>query len=738
MRQGSWVLFIIKKCIFKFGQTAHLLPNLACRPFIEKQNLLNMKLRGSLFFSLIIGALVLGAAYLPSTNNADKETVLIQTIIEGLNQLHYAPQKINDDFSGKAYKLYLDRVDGARRWLTKSDVEQLEGYELRLDDEVNAANYEFFNKSVELLKAGRTKSQGYYREILEKPFDFDKEEDYEFGKEDKPFAKDDTELYEYWRKVLKYETLTRLSTKLKEQSKSEEVDAKSFEELEKEAREATLETFDKWYDQISKDKRSDFLNNYLNAITNVYDPHTGYFLPKDKENFDISMSGTLEGIGARLQTDGEFTKVISIVTGGPAWKQKELETDDLITKVSQEGEEPVDVTGFRIDDVVKLIRGKKGTTVMLTVKKIDGSMQDIPIERDVVIMEEGYAKSAIINLENVTDNVGYIRLPRFYADFNRRGGRSCATDIAKEIEKLKAENVKGIILDLRDNGGGSLRDVVKMSGLFIEEGPIVQVKARGRNPEILEDNDSRVQYDGDLIVMVNSYSASASEILAAALQDYGRAVIIGAGESTFGKGTVQRFFDLDRAIRDANEVKPLGEVKLTIQKFYRVNGGSTQLKGVVPDIVLPNRFTYIDTGEKQHDFPMEWTEIEPVSYSQEVTKLDNLPALKAASMARVSNHETFKLVDESAKYLKEQRESSSFSLNLKNFEAQKLEREKIADKYDDMMVKIEGLAVTNLPGELEKLADDESKTARNEEWLKNLSKDIYLEEALHVMKDMKK
>lgn len=697
-----------------------------------------MKLRGSLFFSLILGALVIGAAYLPNSSNADKETVLIQTIVEGLNQLHYAPKKINDNFSEKAFDLYLDRVDGARRWLTQEDLAKLNGYELKIDDEVNAANYEFFNTSVELLKAGREKSQGYYREILAKPFDFEKEESYEFGRDERPFAKDDKELYEYWRKSLKYETLTRLSTKLKEQEKSEEVEAKTFEELEKEARKATLETFDKWYDQINKDRRSDFLNNYLNSITNVYDPHTGYFLPKDKENFDISMSGTLEGIGARLQTDGEFTKVISIVTGGPAWKQKDLKVDDLITKVAQDGEEPVDVTGFRIDDVVKLIRGKKGTTVTLTVKKIDGSMEDIPIERDVVIMEEGYAKSAIVDLKDVADNVGYIRLPRFYADFNRRGGRSCATDIAKEIEKLKAENVSGIILDLRDNGGGSLRDVVKMSGLFIEEGPIVQVKARGRKPEILEDKDSRVQYEGDLIVLVNSYSASASEILAAALQDYGRAVIIGAGESTFGKGTVQRFFDLDRAIRDANEVKPLGEVKLTIQKFYRVNGGSTQLKGVVPDIVLPNRFTYIDTGEKQHDFPMEWTEIEPVPYSQNVTKLDNMAALKSASQARVSTNETFKLVEESAKYLKEQRESSSYSLNLKSFEAQKAEREKIADKYDNMMEEIEGIEVVNLPGEFEEIAEDEGKAARNKEWLNNLKKDIYLEEALHVMRDMQK
>ncbi|MEO1715046.1 MAG: S41 family peptidase, partial [Bacteroidota bacterium] len=377
-----------------------------------------------------------------------------------------------------------------------------------------------------------------------------------------------------------------------------------------------LKTFDDWYERLEKRKRSDYLSIYINSITNVFDPHTSYFEPIEKQNFDINMSGKLEGIGARLQSDGNYTKITSVIVGGPAWKQGDLKENDKIMKVAQDGEDPIDVTGMQLDDVVSQIRGEKGTKVILTVKKIDGSIADIEIVRDVVILEEGFAKSLILHT-TAKEKVGFISLPRFYDDFYDEEGRSCARDVATEIDKLKKENVRGIILDLRNNGGGSLRDVVTMSGFFIEKGPIVQVKARGRSPEVLEDNDPSVKWDGHLIVMVNQFSASASEILAAALQDYERAVIVGS-TSTFGKGTVQRFYNLDRAIPGYSELKPFGEIKLTTQKFYRIDGGSTQLKGVTPDIILPDMYSYIETGEKEQEYPMNWTQIAPVPHEQNV------------------------------------------------------------------------------------------------------------------------
>ncbi len=701
-----------------------------------------MKVRGPIFLSLIAIAFAVWS-FTPSADRSEKEAIMIQTMLSGLEQLHFNPVEIDDQFSKRVYDLYMDRIDGGHRWLTQKDVARLEKHRLDIDDQTLKASFPFFDLSEQLLIEGIGKAEGFYQDILAKPFDYTAKESIEFDGEKKPFAKDDAELKDYWRKSLKYEVMARLADKIEAQSQedveekeaAEEKEEKSFEEMEKEAREAVKENYDKVFNRLSKLRRSDRFSDYLNAITNIYDPHTGYYAPKDKENFDITMSGALEGIGARLMTEGDYTKVSEIVPGGPAWKQKELEANDLITAVAQEGEEPVNVMGYRIDDVVKLIRGKKGTTVNLTIKKVDGTIKTIAIVRELVITAESYAKSVILDLPGKANNIGYIKLPRFYADFNRSGGRSCATDVANEVEKLKDQNVNGIILDLRNNGGGSLRDVVKMSGLFIEEGPIVQVKSRGEAPDVLEDRDDDVQYDGKLIVLVNQFSASASEILAAALQDYGRAVIVGS-KSTFGKGTVQRFIDLDRALRGYNEVKPLGNIKLTIQKFYRVNGGSTQLKGVVPDIVLPDRYHYIEVGEKDHEYPMDWNKIDKVDYSQAVTSLDGLDQWKSASEKRVNNNPTFQLVLESAKRLQEQREDTDYSLNLKEYQKEMEELEKESKKYEDMFKEIEGLSIRNLEVDMDFINEDESRVARNDDWVKSIKKDIYIEEALNILRDM--
>lgn len=692
-------------------------------------------MRGPIFFSLVAVIVAIGM-YLPSVDNPEKEAILMQTMIGGLEQLHFSPVVMDDNFSERVYDLYIDRLDNGRRWLTQSDVDQLSKYKLEIDNQSQAGNYEFFNLSEQLLIEGIKKAEGFYKEILAKPFDFSVKEDIELDGEKKSFAKDDNELKDYWRKSLKYEVMNRLYNKLDDQKDLKEGEKrKTKKELEKEVRKTTMETYDDVFERLSKLRRSDRLSDYLNAITNVYDPHTGYFEPKDKENFDISMSGTLEGIGARLQTDGDYTKVTEIVPGGPAWKQKELEPNDLIMAVAQGDKDPVSVSGFRIDDVVKLIRGKKGTEVKLTVKKVDGSVDVISIIRDLVVTDESYAKSVILDFPGKAENVGYIKLPRFYADFNRRGGRNCSDDVALEVEKLKNQNVSGIILDLRDNGGGSLRDVVKMSGLFIEDGPIVQVKARDRDPEVLEDHDSNVQYEGKLIIMVNEFSASASEILAAALQDYGRAVIVGS-KSTFGKGTVQRFVDLDQAIRGNSDVKPLGNIKLTIQKFYRVNGGSTQLKGVESDIVLPDRYQFIEVGERDQDYPMDWSKIDPVDYSQSIANLGDLDHWKAASAERVKKNETFQLILENAKRLETQQDLSNYSLDFEEYTAEMEKMKKESDKYSDMFKEIEGLEVQNLKDDLEFINEDESRQARNDEWIKTIKKDVYISEVLSILKDM--
>lgn len=697
-----------------------------------------MKFRGPIFFSLILVALVVGAFYIPA-NNAEKEAILIKSIIANLDRFHFQPQKVDDNFSEKVYDLYMDRIDGNRRWLTQEDVDRLGKFEMKIDDEADAGTYEFFDMSLNLLENGLDKTEGYFKEILSKPFDFSIDESIDLSDDKKPFAKNDEELKENWRKYLKRETLTRLVDDLEAQKegKDEDLKGKSFEELEQKAREDVLNVFEKWYTRMRKLKRTDRLSNYLNAVANVYDPHTGYFKPRDKENFDIRMSKTLEGIGAQLRAEEEYTRVISIIVGGPAWKGKQLEADDLIMAVAQGDGEPVDVNGMVIDDVVDMIRGKKGTEVRLTVKKKDGSKEVIAIERDVVIMEEGYAKSTLLTSPDNNEKMGYINLPSFYADFGRNGGHSCAEDVAKEVKKLKKHNVEGIILDLRNNGGGSLEEVVDMAGLFIEKGPIVQVKSRIGRSGVHEDEDGKVLYDGPLVVMVNEYSASASEILAAALQDYGRAVIVGS-TSTFGKGTVQRFLDLDRAVMGYSDVKPLGSIKLTIQKYYRVNGGSVQLNGVKSDIVFPDLFSYFDSGEKDYDHALDYTEIAPVQYGQNVYSVtDKLDELREASEKRTKNDAAFQQIETHAKWLKSQKDVKIYSLNIDKYTQLEKEQKEVSDAFEKVLdQKIEGMIVKNLPEDMDALTKDEGVEARNKDWIEGLEKDIYLNEVLSILRDM--
>ena len=661
----------------------------------------------------------------------------MQTIITGFNQLHFRPKAIDDTFSEDVFNFYIDQMDGSRRFLTEEDIVRLEPYKYKLDDEINASSFEFFNLSQEIRKAGFEKTQDFYREALAQPFDYNAGETIELDGKKRPFAKNDAELRDFWRKYAKYETMQRLATKLEEQEgKGEEEEPRSFEELEIEARQDVLEFFDDWYNRIEKMKREDFLSQYLNTITHIFDPHSEYYQPIDKENFNIQFSGRLEGIGASLRTEGDYTKVVRIVVGGPAWKQKELEEDDTILKVKQEDEkDPVDITGMQINDVVQLIRGKKGTNVTLTIKKIDGTVEDITIERDIVVLEEQFAKSLILEGAVPGERIGYINLPSFYADFQNSDGQSSAKDIETELEKLKAEKVDGIVLDLRYNGGGSLRDVQKMTGYFIEKGPVVQVKSRGSEPEVLRDVDPRVQYDGPLIVMVNTYSASASEILAAALQDYDRAIIVGS-KSTFGKGTVQRFLDLDRTIRGYNEIKPLGEIKLTIQKFFRINGGSNQLKGVESDIVLPDNFHYIETGERDREYAMEWTEIEPAQYSQNVMKIQHMDQIRQRSEARVAQDTTFQKVLKNALRLKEQRDYTEYPLQLASYQSLVKKQEEEAKQFDGLFDQEVNHNVANLDVDLSHIELDESRKARNDDWVQSVTKDIYIRETMNIMHDL--
>ena len=664
------------------------------------------------------------------------ESILLQAVNMSLQGAHYDPPLVDDAFSQKAFDLYLKNIDGNKRLLLASDTVQLVNYRNEIDNEINDGTYKLFNLSLELIQKQTKSTEGYFEEFLAHPFSFIENEEVNLG-EDMPFAKDETELRDRWRKYLKYSVLSRLHDDIIAQEKAiEKSDTiftpKSYDSLEYHARKNVLKTHRDWYKRLNRLDRKDRLALYINSITAVYDPHTNYFPPEQKEDFDIQMSGQLEGIGAQLQEKDGYIKITNIIPGGPSSLQGELMANDLILKVKQEGGEPVEIIDWRINDAVKIIRGKKGTKVTLTVRKPDGSVKNITITRDVVVLEETYAKSLILHDQ---DNVktGYIYLPTFYADFQNPRGRFSWKDVKVEVEKLKATGIKGIILDLRNNGGGSLDDVVKMGGLFIDQGPIVQVKEKGRQAQVLEDRYPGAEWDGALVIMINEFSASASEIMAAAMQDYGRAVIVGSS-SSHGKGTVQRFLNLNQTLRNKN-LPDLGSVKLTIQKFYRINGDATQLKGVSSDVVLPDNYMYIKTGENENDYAMAWDQISSSKY--ETNPLDAHNKAIKKSQVRVKKNETFNLIEENARRWELQRETNTFPLSLEAYKAQEVKEKKEGEKYEALnKIVINGFVVKNIPSDLALINREESRVKRNEEWIKGIAKDPYVYEALQIIEDL--
>lgn len=685
------------------------------------------------FFILAPFVFVAFGFYLKSQNTG--EDILLRAINGALQSAHYDPVSIDDDFSKKAFELYLDNIDGNKRFLLQSDVDELTNYQLKIDDETKAGTYDLFNRSVEIIEKQMVVTEQYYEEILARPFDFTKDEEVSF-QDDLEFASTQEELKDRWRKYLKYSVLTRVysdqQSNKKAQEESDTVKPISLDSLEVKARKSVLKTHRDWYTRLKRLERKDRLSMYANSITAVYDPHTNYYPPAEKENFDIQMSGKLEGIGAQLQEKDGYIKITKIIPGGPSSLQGELEASDLILKVAQEKEEPVDIIDWRINDAVKIIRGKKGTKVTLTVRKIDGSIKDITITRDVVVLEETYAKSLIVKDKDKLAS-GYIYLPSFYADFRNPNGRFSWKDVKAEIEKLKEAEVQGIILDLRNNGGGSLDDVVKMGGLFIDEGPIVQVKEKGRKPQVLVDRYAGTEWDGALVIMVNEFSASASEIMAAAMQDYNRAIIVGSS-STHGKGTVQRFLPLNRALR-SKELPDLGSIKLTIQKFYRINGDATQLKGVSSDILLPDNYMYIKTGEKEHENAMAWDQIESSAYDAKQFKLSEKVIKR--SQNRVKSSETFQLIEQNARRWEQQREDKIHPLSLEAYTAEKAKEKEESKKFDVLKnAKLDGFVVSNIPSEINYLEAEESRKKRNAEWIKGIKKDPYIYEALQIIEDL--
>ena len=584
---------------------------------------------------------------------------------------------------------------------------------------------------------------------MAKPFEFTKDEAIQTDIEKLSFPKTLADRTEVWRKYLKYLVLSKFVDMQEEREKSSATKknfnsvadsinkvpfkAKADSTLEREARDAVRKQMARYFTtKINRENTEENFSTFINAITGTMDPHTTYFAPVDMRSFNEGMSGSFFGIGAQLKDDDGKIKIASLISGGPAWKQGDLKVDDEIIKIAQANADPVDVTGYDVPDAVKLIRGAtKGSEVRLTVKRTDGSIKVITLLRGKVDLEDTFAKSAIINGDK---KIGYIYLPEFYLNFNDASGHKCSEDVANEIKKLKAENVDGIIMDLRNNGGGSLPEVVKMAGLFIQEGPICQVQSRGEKPYTWKDNDNTVLYDGPLTVMVNEFSASASEIFAAAIQDYKRGIVIGS-TSTYGKGTVQRTIPLNPERENelfGNENKDdLGSIKLTLQKFYRVNGGSTQLKGVTPDIVLPDRFESLKFREKDNTLSLPWDEIAKVDYTTWTSTLTDNPS------SYLKNSETTTLGKIKTTLLEmDKLNDKEYSLSSTKFKQEKKQLNATYKVLDSLFKLQKELVVKNSAADALPVDAAKDKVEKNNTWLKRLSNDIYIDESVKIMRNM--
>ncbi|KAA9036411.1 tail-specific protease [Ginsengibacter hankyongi] len=680
---------------------------------------------------------VMGRGDRLSDNPKTKYEKILKNVGIVLEEGHYSPKTIDDAFSKEVLNKYEDGLDPDKFIFYQKDIDDFKKYENKIDDEIHGAPLESFYAISKTYLARLNEVSKNYKEILSKPFDFSKDESLQLDGEKRTFPKTEAERYDYSRKRLKYLVLGRFVDLQDERAKlNKDSLHKADSTLEREAREIVSRQMDRYFLTLKNHNTpDDMFSDFVNAITGSMDPHTTYFEPVDKRSFDELLSGTFFGIGAQLKEDDGKIKIGSLITGGPAWKSGDIQPEDEIIKVAQGNATPVDVTGYAVTDAVKLIRGEqKGSEVRLTLKKADGSIKVVPILRDKISLDDTFAKSAIVN--DGTNKIGYIYLPEFYADFDDPSARRSATDVAKEVQKLKDAKVDGIVIDLRGNGGGSLNDVVDMVGLFIKDGPVVQVKGRDEKASVLNDRDKDVLYSGPLAVMVDEMSASASEIFAAAIQDYHRGVIIGS-TSTYGKGTVQRSISLDPQSENPLFSKPsegLGDLKLTFRKFYRINGGATQLRGVVPDIIIPDRLENVKFREKDNPDALSWDEIPKATYTTWNPGYSYNSIVSEAN-TDLQKSPVFKGIREDVDQLDKYNDAET-PLNIQKYRAQ-IEQIKTLSKKLDSLTKLSSeFPVHNIASDSLTLGNDSDKIAKNKQFLKHIGDDIYINQTVKVVEKM--
>ncbi len=705
-----------------------------------------MKSRKGLVLTALVlfGSLFIAFRSINGTDSNEKiaqQQKLLNTVGALLEQQHYSPQKINDDFSRKIFKAYLSQLDGDKSIFTSADVNAVKKFETSIDDEIHGSSIQFQPAVSAIYEKRVAETMLYYKDILSKPFDYSINDSVQLDGDQLSYSNSESERKDRWKKKLKYYSLERFVDLQEEREKNKGKDSFRVlpdDSLELAARTSVLKMMDRTFNRIkttfTEEQR---FNSFINVITNTMDPHTDYYPPIEKRAFDERMSNQFYGIGAQLQQDDNGIKIASVVTGGPAWKSGAIVAGDIIIKVAQGAKEPVDVSGYGTEDAVKIIRGEKGTEVRITFKKQDGTTKTVSLIREKIEQDEGLARSAVIMQGK--DKIGYIALPDFYANFEDKNGFKCSEDVAAEVRKLKAENVKGIVIDLRNNGGGSLLEVVKMVGLFIKTGPVVQVKERdGRvDQQTWRDNDESVLYDGPLTVMVNELSASASEIFAAAIQDYKRGIVIGSS-STYGKGTVQRPIPFGRPIDFYSSRTEFGAVSLTFQKFYRVNGGSTQLKGVVPDIIMPDTYEYLKIREKDNPNSLPWDAIPQTAYQPwQGIESNNLTQIIKKEQTRISSDASLNLLQDNLKWLSKNSENP-INLQIDQFKQMQKQITNTVNQNNNLLKLKSEMNVQTLEAEKDKFYNnpDKNKGIRYQEWLKLLKQDLQIDASTKIIQEL--
>ncbi len=654
-----------------------------------------------------------------------------------LPSIHFSHKQMDESLCTATFDLYLKQLDYQKRFLLSSDVTALRSFAPHIAYNLEHGSNVLPEIGYNIMKERIAQVEKMVDQIMAAGFNVKSHDTFETDPKKIDYVDDMKGLKDRWRKIMQIQVIYKYLNLAEERKKAKE--KLLDEELWKQAKEKVTKINKDFFLRLNQETLQDSYDRFFNSIAMAFGPHTNYLAPDQREQLDIELRGNLEGIGALLREENGFIKVVSIIPGSPAAKQGMLQAEDTLLQVAEKGADAVDITHMRLSDAVRLIRGPKGTEVLLTVKKPDGTIVVIPLVRDVVQVEDTYVKHMVLDAPD-GGKIGYILIPSFYRDFektnNDESARNATDDTRKAIADLEKTKLEGIILDLRNDGGGSLADAVDIAGLFIKSGPVVQVKDSNGTIKALDDYDDSIEYGGPLVVLVNEFSASASEIVAAALQDYKRALIVG-GEQTYGKGTVQAILDLNK-IMQASEVKKIGDLgalKVTIQKFYRITGGSTQYKGVIPDIVLPDLHKNLKSGERYLDYSLPWDQIGPAKSTPFAGKPIDLSMIRKKSMQRVEHDSGLQVIAEEVVKAEERSKNTTVSLSLtglrQKFEEARVERKKLSVQFQNNN--------TGLYGDEQLEADEKDNTADNiSNWKERIKRDPYVGEAKNILIDMER